>query len=179
VVTVARVLDILNIVLILVLSRFVLPGHGNMLALIIFICVISRSNLLYHNLNMEVHTWLIIFITIIYGPWVSVYIAVMSTWLSKTASFRIGKYNPILVIADTVHMTFIIIFASLLSLSNFFIPAMIILVIADFLREAVRFLTFHEHPLQYTIMLSLFTTVSYFVLKEFSHIIIRLIGGAV
>jgi len=170
-------LDIINVVLLLIFSRFVLPGQATLVIMITFICVLSRSNLLYHNLNMEVHSWIIIFMAILYGPGVCIFIAVMSTWLSKTASFHIGKYNPIMVVVDTVHIIVIALFASLLTVSNFFIPAMIILFFGDIFREVTRFATFHEHPFQYSIMMMLFMTVSYYVLKSFPHLIIKWVGG--
>jgi len=172
-----RIGDLIFIILILTITRLVLPDHSKMLIWIIFICILSRSNLIYHSLNLEIHSFFIIFLAIFYGPWVCVYVAIMSTWLSNNLSFHIGKYNPILVIMDLVHMIFVGLFASLLTVQNFFIPAIIILIVAELFRETVRFFTFHESHIQYLIMGSLFMTMAYIVLKNLPHLFIKWVGG--
>ncbi len=170
-------LDILSIVLILGLSRFVLPGKTTLLLWLILICVLSRSNLIYHSMNLEVHSILMVFVAITYGFWVCAYIAILSTSITNTVSGWIGIYNPILTLMDTLHMLFVAIFASLLTLQNYFIPVIIILLFAELIREGFRFFTYHENFIKYLIMGTFFMMMFYFVLHNWPGLFINFVGG--
>ncbi len=170
-------LDIISLVLIFVLSRFVMPEHTRLLILIIFICILSRSNFVYHSVNLEIHSILMVFIAITYGFWPCFFIAIMSTWPAKSLSGWMGIYNPILTGMDTIHMVFVALFASLLSIHTYFIPAMLILFFAEFIREGFRFFTFHENFIKYTIMGTFFMIMFYLAMKNIPHIFINFIGG--
>ena len=170
-------LDIISLILIFVLTPILVPDYSKLFIWIIIICIISRSNLIYHAMNLEIHSTIIFFIAIMHGFWICVYIAIISTWITKTLSDKIGIYNPMLTGMDTIHMTFIAFFASFLTLENFVLPAVFIFLAAEFIREGVRFFSFHEHFIKYFIMGVFFMTLLYFVMNNFSNVFIQFVGG--
>lgn len=172
-------LEIISIVLILVLTPILFPANSTLFIYICFLCVVSRSNLIYHSMNLEVHSFFMIFMAILYGPWVCIYTAIITTWLARTLSNKIGQYNPILTLMDTGHMIFIGLCASLMTIEGVFIPAMIVLFIAEFFRNGVRFFTYHESPIKYAIMGTFFMFAAYFALGKFAYLFIQAVGGTV
>jgi hypothetical protein len=166
-------MGVMSLVLILVLAPIVLPGASRMLIWTIVLCILSRSNLVYHTVNLEVHSILILFLAIIYGPWIAILVAILSTWPSKILSAKIGIYNPILVGMDMIHMIFIAIFASFLTLSNFLVWGIVIFILAEVFREISRFFTFHENPIKYIIMGTFYMTLAWFALSKFPYLFIN------